>query len=238
LTVALSTDCATRPTHRSGVSVVNSATPTTIDRTTTARPDVGRRFQPSVDRRPSQHRRHGQHGEGERRRDLEPGRRGQGGRGITPVQPGSAQQHDRRGRRRPGHDPAEGVAGQLRTRDREPAGHTERDPVEVPQADPARELEEEHERREGPVEVLEGSPRGKDRDEAGQEDLERDRRDDQERDRFDERPDPAEPFPVLERSIGMRIWVAHSGSIVPRVLGVSHADTSPGQGFEMLQVGG
>jgi hypothetical protein len=140
--------------------------------------DVGRRFQPSVDRRASQHRRDGQHGEGERRRDLEPGRRGQGGRGITPVQPGSAQQHDRRGRRRPGHDPAEGVAGQLRTRDREPAGHTERDPVEVPQADPARELEEEHERREGPVEVLEGSPRGKDRDEAGQEDLERDRRDD------------------------------------------------------------
>jgi hypothetical protein len=43
---------------------------------------------------------------------------------------------------------------------------------------------------------------------------------------------------VLERSIGRRIWVAHSGSIVPRVRGVSQADTSAGPRVEMLQVGG
>jgi hypothetical protein len=70
-------------------------------------------------------------------------------------------------RRRARDDPAKRIAGQLRARDRKRSLRGQRDPLELPQTERARHLEEEHEDREGPVQMLERTPRGEDRDQAG-----------------------------------------------------------------------
>src|SRR5262245_35268479 len=70
-------------------------------------------------------------------------------------------------------DPSQRISRELPTCDREPALGSQRDPVEFPQTDRARHLEQEHEDRESPVEMPQRGPRRQDREQARKERIER-----------------------------------------------------------------
>src|SRR5205807_3762265 len=111
----------------------------------------------------------------------------------------AAPHRNRKGRRRrsaAGDDPADGVPAELRAYDREPAPHAQSDSVELPETDEASCLAYQCERRPVPRELAERSPGGEDRDEARQQQVERDAGDE------NQQPRPCVALP-RERSGGL-----------------------------------
>ena len=143
------------------------------------------------------------------------------------------------------HDVAECVPAQLRRDDREPRAGPQRDPLEFPETDVARSLGRHREDCEGPLEMLERSPLPEDREQARQEDIDRECTERQEHDRA--RPAPPGDRPA-RRPAGLcgcvRLQPLHRPRRVRRMpartafrRGVAHASLFVPEAASLRRVG-
>jgi hypothetical protein len=129
-----------------------------------------------VDRRAAEDCRESKHRQRCGRPELE--RRGRTERGDGIARVGAGVVEHRSGERGGGgaaarEDAPGEVPGQLRRRDRKPAPRAERDPIELPEADVARDFAGDDEDGERPVEVRERPPRPEHGEQAREQEVER-----------------------------------------------------------------